>query len=64
MDQLQFETLLKQQGLTFFWSEPNKIWWVRQDHADGKTKRSDPAGAKDRAAAEQAAARLIHRQYR
>ncbi len=64
MTEPQFEKLLKQRGLTFFWNEANKIWWVRQNLPDGRITRSSPAGARNREEAEAAAIKLIGRQFK
>jgi hypothetical protein len=60
----RFEQLLEQHHLTFFWNEPNKIWWLRQAGTEKGNKRSSPAGARTREEAEIAALKLIQRQYR
>lgn len=64
MTEPQFDLLLKQRGLTFFWNEPNKIWWVRQNLPNGRITRSSPAGARNRDEAEAAATKLIGRQFK
>lgn len=60
----RFEQLLKVHDLTFFWNEPNKIWWLRYAGSGKDDKRTSPAGAKTREEAEIAAVKLIQRQFR
>ena len=60
MQELQFERLLKEKGITFHYNESNKIWWLRQVRSDGKSRRTAPAGAKTREEAVQAATEFIN----
>ncbi len=64
MDDKQFESQLARLGITFHWYEFGKLWWVRKTCPDGKTLRSNPASAENREAAEEAAKKLIRRQFR
>jgi len=60
-----FDNLLKLHDLTFFYNQPNKIWWLRQLRSEtGTIRRTKPAGAKTIEAAQTAAIKLIHRQFK
>ncbi len=63
MDNQQFESQLARLGITFHWYESSKFWWVCKTRPDGKTSRSNPAGAESREAAKEAAKKLIRRQF-
>jgi hypothetical protein len=63
MNTPQFESQLAWLGITFHWYEIRKFWWVSKIRPDGKTTRSNPAGAESREAAETAAKKLIRRQF-
>ncbi len=59
----KFKNTLERLGITFYWYESRKFWWVSKLRPDGKTLRSNPAGAENREAAETAAKKLIRRQF-
>jgi hypothetical protein len=63
MTEEKFESQLDRLGISFYWYEISKFWWLSKTRPDGKTLRSNPAGAENREAAEIAAKKLIRRQF-
>jgi hypothetical protein len=47
--------LLKKNGISFFWNDADKHWWLRKIGANGKSLRTKPVKAENREDAEAAA---------